>query len=116
MNNRIDSSNESKGNRTIGMLPRTPSAVGNAENPVVMFAFRPETTVAEQNGILERIKHWLGVTSVSRLSPEARRPDMLRFAYVRLAADIQPNTVLNQLRGLPEVQEAQEPAERHSLR
>jgi hypothetical protein len=86
-----------------------------ADRPVLMFAFRTDVPLTEQNGLLERIGDWPGVTRVARLSPETTRPELARFAYLYLSDDVPADRVISRLLRMPEVESAEAPASRQLL-
>jgi hypothetical protein len=86
-----------------------------AERPMLMFAFRTDVPVREQNGLLDKIRDWPGVARVARLSPEATRPDLARFAYLYLSDDMSADRMISRLLGMPEVESAESPASRQLL-
>jgi hypothetical protein len=82
---------------------------------VVNFNFKPEVAGEDRDSAVDRIKQWDSVVEAAPLKPDARHSGLRRMyhAYVADGADV--GETVERLSGLPEVELAEAPAQRHLI-
>lgn len=78
----------------------------------ITFTFAESATHEEQKDALETLRHLPGVATAAHLKPGAKNSFSARIAYAVLDDEDAAEKVLEKLRGLPCVADANEPAER----
>ena len=78
----------------------------------VMFQFRPDVTVRDQDSILTQVAAWDTVIKAARLKPDSKHPQILRMCCVYLQEAVDPLDTIRKLSKLPGVESAFLPAER----
>lgn len=81
----------------------------------VMFNFRPDVPLEEQDALLAEINTWNGVSRAARLKPDAQKPALLRMCYAYISEQAEPEVIVERLSALPEIESASIPAERRLL-
>lgn len=81
----------------------------------VMFNFRPDVPLEEQDDLLAEINNWNGVSRAARLKPDAQKPALLRMCYAYISEQAEPEVIVERLSALPEIESASIPAERRLL-
>jgi hypothetical protein len=82
---------------------------------VVNFNFKPEVAREDRESVVDRIKQWDSVVEAAPLKPDTRNPWLRRIyhAYVEDGTDV--GETVERLSGLPEVELAEAPAQRHLI-
>jgi len=75
--------------------------------------FKPDVADEQRHSVVGQIKQWESVVGDAPLKPDAKHPALLRMchAYVAEGADLEGT--VERLSGLPEVELAEAPAQRH---
>ena len=84
--------------------------------PVINFTFRPESTPAQREGILNAIAQWPEVASAAPLKPNAKIDSLQRMAYARIPQKDHLEELLHRLSSQPCIEEASIAAQRHSIK
>jgi hypothetical protein len=78
----------------------------------VFFSFRAEVPAPRQEGILLHIRRWSDVQQVSRLVGENPASELYHICVAYLTGDADQNDIVNRLRQLPEIEDAEAPTPR----
>ena len=81
----------------------------------VMFNFRPDVPLEEQDALLAEINTWDGISRAARLKPDAQKTAILRMCYAYISEQAEPEVLVERLSALPEIESASIPAERRLL-
>lgn len=81
----------------------------------VMFNFRPNLSLEEQDALLIQINTWNGVSKAAHLKPDAKNPAILRMCYAYVTDQAELKVLKEHLSALPEIESASIPAERRLL-
>jgi hypothetical protein len=81
----------------------------------VMFNFRPDVPLEEQDALLAKINTWNGISRAARLKPNAQKAAILRMCYAYISEKAEPEVIVERLSALPEIESASIPAERRLL-
>jgi hypothetical protein len=81
----------------------------------VMFNFRPDVPLEEQEALLAKINTWNGISRAARLKPNAQKAAILRMCYAYISEKAEPEVIVERLSALPEIESASIPAERRLL-
>ncbi len=81
----------------------------------VMFNFRPNVPLEEQDALLVQINTWNGISRAAHLKPDAKNPALLRMCYAYVSDQAELEALVERLSALPEIESASIPAERRLL-
>lgn len=79
----------------------------------MIFTFRPTTSPPQRESALREIGAWAEVDQAGLLHPELSSESLGRVCVATVAAGVAPETLLERLTSLPEVESASLPAERY---
>lgn len=81
----------------------------------VMFNFRPDVPLEEQDALLAKINTWNGINRVARLKPDAQKTAILRMCYAYISEQAEPEVLVERLSAIPEIESASIPTQRRLL-
>jgi hypothetical protein len=81
----------------------------------LFFSFRAGVSVAKQGALIQEFRLWPGVQAVTRFAPDAPGSDMVRVCVVYLTPAADASALVGWLLAVPEVEQAEAPAQRTSL-
>jgi hypothetical protein len=81
----------------------------------IMFNFRPDVPLEEQDALLAEINTWKGISKAARLKPNAQKTAIIRMCYAYISEQAEPEVLVERLSALPEIESAFIPAERRLL-
>jgi hypothetical protein len=76
----------------------------------IMFNFRTEVPLEEQDALLKQINSWSGISSSGHLKPDSENPAILKMCYAYISNEAETERLIEKLLALPEIESAFIPA------
>jgi hypothetical protein len=81
----------------------------------ILFDFRLDVTIAQQDALLGQINTWHGISQVGHIKPDAKQPEIVRMCYAYVSDRDELQVLTEKLSALAEVESATIPAARQLL-
>ena len=81
----------------------------------LFFRFLGGVPTARHDELIEQFRSWPGVQAVTRFAPDAPGSDLYRVFVVYLMPAADAGAMIDRLLAVPEVEQAEEPAQRTLL-